>query len=186
MRIVDPYQVLGVGRDASDAEVRAAYRKLVQRHHPDHNAGSAESAKRFEEVQDAYAQIKELRAKAPPSRHAPPRQAPRTSPSDPGLESRLADLERAVREAHQARERAEQAARQAAREAATQATDGKRASDEELGYIKTDDSLSKIFDDALSQLSHKLAGARDSPIAKRVEDLIEDLDFLHSRDDTHK
>ena len=38
-------------------------------------------------------------------------------------------------------------------QAAREATDGKRPSDEELGYIKTDDSFSKIFSDAVSELS---------------------------------
>ncbi len=188
--MADPYQVLGVRRDASDGEVRAAYRRLVQRYHPDHNAGSVDSARRFEEVQDAYSRIRELRAKAPPRRQAPPASgararapragpAPPTTPTDPAIESRLADLERAVREAHEARE----GARRAAREAAAKATERERPSDEELGYVTTDDSFTKIFDDALSQLSHKLAGARETPIGKRVEDLIEDLDFLHSHGD---
>jgi curved DNA-binding protein CbpA len=57
----DPYQTLGVKANASDAEIRAAYRRLVQIHHPDHNGGSAESARRFEEVQEAYARVRELR-----------------------------------------------------------------------------------------------------------------------------
>ena len=137
-------------------------------------------------MQDAYARIRELRATAPP-RQAPPasdvrnraasggRPAPSTT-ADPEVESRLADLERAVREAHEARERA----RRAVQEAAAKGTERDRPSDEELGYVTTDDSFSKIFDDALSQLSHKLAGARESPLGKRVEDLIEDLDFLHA------
>ncbi len=188
--MADPYQVLGVGPDASDGEVRAAYRRLVQLHHPDHNAGSAESARRFEEVQDAYARVRELRAKAPASGRAPrgsgarsgarrTDQPPPGKPNDPAIESRLADLERAVREAHESRERA----RRAAREAAAQATARERPSDEELGYVTTDDSFTKIFDDAVSQLGHKLAGAREGPIAKRVEDLIDDLDFLHLHGD---
>src|ERR1700753_1187530 len=51
----DPYRTLGVTRSATDAEVRAAYRRLVQLHHPDHNGGSVESARRFEAGQEAYA-----------------------------------------------------------------------------------------------------------------------------------
>ncbi|MGO9883725.1 MAG: J domain-containing protein, partial [Solirubrobacteraceae bacterium] len=58
----DPYATLGVSPGASDAELRAAYRRLVQLHHPDHNGGSAESALRFEEVQNAYARVRQLRA----------------------------------------------------------------------------------------------------------------------------
>jgi len=39
--IRDPYQTLGVDAGASDAELHAAYRRMVQLHHPDHNGGSA-------------------------------------------------------------------------------------------------------------------------------------------------
>src|ERR1700748_281942 len=58
----DPYKTLGVAASASDAELRAAYRRLVQLHHPDHNGGSEESERRFEEVQDAYAEARRRRA----------------------------------------------------------------------------------------------------------------------------
>jgi DnaJ-class molecular chaperone len=181
----DPYEILGVSRSASDAELRAAYRRLVQLHHPDHNAGSPESARRFEEVQDAYAAVTDQRrtgassATAPPRRRAaspqggaaPPRGG---APSDPGLESRLADLERQLREANAARERAVRAAREAAREsAATRAP--RRASDEELGYVSTDDSFSKILSDAAAELSDRFSDAREHPVSKRVSDLIDEL-----------
>ena len=146
----DPYVVLGVRADASDEEVRSAYRRLVQLHHPDHNHGSAESERRFEEVQDAYAQVRKLRASGA---HAatPPPPPPRAS-SDPDLDARLKDMERDLREAHQARERTRRAAAEAAASA-----ERKRPSDEELGYIKTDDSFSKIFADAGASLSEQLA-----------------------------
>src|ERR1700758_2231820 len=39
----DPYQTLGIDPSASEVELRAAYRRAVQRHHPDHNNGSAEA-----------------------------------------------------------------------------------------------------------------------------------------------
>jgi DnaJ domain len=149
----DPYLVLGVRPDATDEEVRTAYRRLVQLHHPDHNGGSAESARRFEDVQDAYAKVRELRAHGtqPPPASGPP------SPPDPRLDARLADMERDLRNAHLARERA----RKAAAAAASQAEQRKRPSDEELGYIKTDDSLGKIFSDAAAGLSEQLADLFD-------------------------
>jgi curved DNA-binding protein CbpA len=146
----DPYVVLGVRADASDEEVRTAYRRLVQLHHPDHNHGSAESERRFEEVQEAYAQVRTLRASGAHAA-APPPPPPRAS-SDPDLDARLKDMERDLREAHQARERARRAAAEAAASA-----ERKRPSDEELGYIKTDDSFSKIFADAGASLSEQLA-----------------------------
>jgi len=46
----DPYQVLGVAKDASAAAIRAAYRKLAKRHHPDLNPGKPEAAERFKEI----------------------------------------------------------------------------------------------------------------------------------------
>jgi DnaJ domain len=181
----DPFVVLGVGANAPDAEVRAAYRRLVQLHHPDHNGGSAESTRRFEEVQDAYAEIRRLRAggdraSAPPRRSTPP-----PPPSDPEVESRLADLERQVREAHEARERARRAVEEAAKAAAASESTG-RPSDEELGYIHTYDSFSKLLADARSELSGWFSEARaddgEHPAARRVSDLLDELAAKLTRD----
>jgi len=134
----------------SDEELRAAYRRLVQLHHPDHNNGSRESARRFEEVQDAYAAITHERRRRP----TPPRSAPPPPPSTPDVEQRLADLERELREkARAARERAQRAAREAAAAAASKTKRSDRPSDEELGYIKTDDSLGKIVADGLDEFA---------------------------------
>jgi len=172
---LDPYQTLGISPTASDDEVHAAYRRLVQLHHPDHNLGSADSARRFEEVQEAYTQIRALRRTRPASAAPPPRQRPRRQPdsppaaANPNVESRLAELERELREAHQTRERAR---REAARAAAQQV---KRPTDEELGYVSTDDSFTKILSDAAAELSDRLSDARELPAAKRVSDLIDEL-----------
>jgi hypothetical protein len=152
----DPYLVLGVRRDATDQDVRSAYRRLVQLHHPDHNGGSAESARRFEDVQEAYAKVREQRAhgtQPPPASAPPPHASAPPPPADPGLDARLADMERDLQKAHLERERA----RKAAASAASQAAQGKRPSDEELGYIKTDDSIGQIFSDAAAGLSEQLA-----------------------------
>jgi hypothetical protein len=160
----DPYRILGLRPDASDEEVRAAYRRLVQLHHPDHNGGSPEATRRFEEVQEAYARITESRQRAPRVEKTDPQ-----ATTDPDVESRLADLERQVREAHAARERA----RRAAREAAAQTE--RRPTDEELGYVTTDDTFSKVLADARSELAGWLADERSEPAAKRAADFVDDL-----------
>lgn len=53
----DPYQVLGVSPNASDQEIKAAYRKLAKKYHPDLNPGDAEAARRMQEINAAYEQI---------------------------------------------------------------------------------------------------------------------------------
>lgn len=50
----DYYEVLGVGRDASDEDIKRAYRKLAFRHHPDKNPGDKEAEVRFREAAEAY------------------------------------------------------------------------------------------------------------------------------------
>lgn len=50
----DPYEVLGVARDASAEEIKRAYRRLAHRYHPDRNPGDRDSEERFKEVQAAY------------------------------------------------------------------------------------------------------------------------------------
>src|SRR5437867_11889921 len=50
----DYYKVLGVPKNASTAEIKKAYRKLAQKHHPDANAGNKEAEERFKEISAAY------------------------------------------------------------------------------------------------------------------------------------
>ncbi|MGN6167670.1 MAG: DnaJ domain-containing protein [Solirubrobacteraceae bacterium] len=198
MPMRDPYEVLGVRRAASETELRAAYRRLVQRHHPDHNEGSAESARNFEEVQEAYAMVRELRAAGAirdAGMSAAGAGAPGASAGDDAsgksVEARLADLERQVRAAQAARAEAEAAAADARRRARAAASDAReragRPSDDELGYVTTDDSFSKILDDAASTLgawlseaesevSNRVTDAQRHPARKRVADLIEELE----------
>jgi curved DNA-binding protein CbpA len=207
----DPYQTLGVKANASDAELRAAYRRLVQIHHPDHNGGSADSARRFEEVQEAYARVRELRGTAtgsprtttgsPKTTTGSPKTttgSPRTTtgstwtapgygserrsrarsnePSpqagfDPKVEARLAALERELLKAQVEREEA----RRAARRAAERSEGDRRPTDEELGYVSTTDSFTKIIDDAAAELTDRFSQARKSPAGRRLSDLIDEL-----------
>lgn len=56
--IDDPYKVLGVSRDATDEEIKRAYRQLAKQYHPDRNPGDAEAAKKMQQINAAYEQIK--------------------------------------------------------------------------------------------------------------------------------
>ena len=51
----DLYEILGVGRNATDKEIKSAYRKLAKKYHPDTNPGDKNAEEKFREVSDAYA-----------------------------------------------------------------------------------------------------------------------------------
>lgn len=62
----DPYKVLGITKDATDDEVKKAYRKMAMKYHPDRVAGMGEemqrnAAEQMKEINEAYEQIKLLR-----------------------------------------------------------------------------------------------------------------------------
>ena len=62
----NPYEVLGVSENASDEEIKAAYRKLAKKYHPDNYADSplADVAEqKMKEINEAYDTINQLRQK---------------------------------------------------------------------------------------------------------------------------
>jgi curved DNA-binding protein CbpA len=188
----DPYAVLGVAHDVSDIELRRVYRGLVKRYHPDHNGGSAESAARFAEIQNAYDQIAHHRA--PPqagqqAHGATGATSGATAPAEPhedsadaGIEDRIASLERemaAIREAERRRiEEQARVARERVRQASARATAtgsdqaGRRPTPEELGYYTTDDTLTKIIDDAAGQFTERVRKSdAKRQFSRRLSDL---------------
>src|SRR5262252_1656676 len=50
----DPYEVLGVSKKASEAEIKKAFRALAKKHHPDTHANDPKAVKRFQEISVAY------------------------------------------------------------------------------------------------------------------------------------
>ena len=50
----DFYKALGVSEDASESDIKKAYRKLSRKYHPDLNPGDAAAEKKFKEISEAY------------------------------------------------------------------------------------------------------------------------------------
>ena len=60
----DYYEVLGVNRDASDEEIKKAYRKLAMKHHPDRNPDNPKSEEHFKEAKEAYETLSDTQKRA--------------------------------------------------------------------------------------------------------------------------
>ena len=52
--MADPYQILGVTREATQEDIRKAYRRLAKMHHPDLHPGDKDAETRFKEIASAY------------------------------------------------------------------------------------------------------------------------------------
>jgi molecular chaperone DnaJ len=67
----DPYEVLGVNRDASEAEVKAAFRRLAAQHHPDRNQGDPSAQARFTEINWAHQILSDAEKRSAYDRYGP-------------------------------------------------------------------------------------------------------------------
>ena len=54
MNYIDYYKVLGVAKNATEKEIKKAYRKLARKYHPDVNPGDKTAEKKFKEINEAY------------------------------------------------------------------------------------------------------------------------------------
>ena len=55
----DFYDTLGISREASDSEIKSAYRKLAMKYHPDRNQGDSAAEQKFKYVSQAYEILKD-------------------------------------------------------------------------------------------------------------------------------
>ena len=80
----DPYQILGVSRDASEDEIRQAYRRLAKKYHPDLNPGDAQAAQKMNEINEAYDLLKNPQAYRQQQAQQQARQAYQNGPQNQG------------------------------------------------------------------------------------------------------
>ncbi len=61
---MNPYEILGVARDANDADIKKAYHKLVMKYHPDKNPGDKAAEEKFKEINNAFDILKDPQKRA--------------------------------------------------------------------------------------------------------------------------
>jgi molecular chaperone DnaJ len=65
----DYYEVLGVAKNAPEADLKKAYRRLAQKHHPDRNPDNKEAEESFKEAKEAYEILSDTQKRAIYDRH---------------------------------------------------------------------------------------------------------------------
>src|SRR5258705_1307775 len=70
-KVRDPYEGLGVGRDASEADIKSAFRRLAAQHHPDKNQGDSSAQHRFTEINLAHQILSDADKRSAYDRYGP-------------------------------------------------------------------------------------------------------------------
>ncbi|HUV51311.1 MAG TPA: DnaJ C-terminal domain-containing protein [Anaerolineae bacterium] len=64
MSATDYYKMLGISKDASDGEIKKAYRKLAMKYHPDHTKGDKADEEKFKKISEAYAVLSDKKKRS--------------------------------------------------------------------------------------------------------------------------
>src|SRR5260221_11206476 len=84
MKKRDYYEVLGVAREATEADIKKAYRRLARKLHPDVNPGDKSAQKKFQDVQEAYDILRDTEKRRGGGRVGAPRRPAGVGPPSPG------------------------------------------------------------------------------------------------------
>ncbi|MBM3801158.1 MAG: molecular chaperone DnaJ [Acidimicrobiia bacterium] len=88
----DYYEVLGVGRSASDQEIKSAYRKLAVKYHPDKNQADRDAEEKFKEAAEAYSVLSDQQKRAHYDRFGHTNGASASAGFDPAIFSEFGDI----------------------------------------------------------------------------------------------
>jgi molecular chaperone DnaJ len=88
----DYYEILGIGRDSDDGQVKSAYRKLALQHHPDRNPDNPEAEERFKEAAEAYSVLSDAQKRAAYDRYGHAGLQGATQGFDPNAFSDFSDI----------------------------------------------------------------------------------------------
>lgn len=88
----DFYELLGVHRNAGEAELKRAYRRLAHEHHPDKNPGNKEAEEKFKEISEAYAVLSDAQKRAYYDQYGTAPGAQGGGPGGPGMGDIFGDI----------------------------------------------------------------------------------------------
>lgn len=92
LSVTNPYRILGVSENASEEEIKKAYRELVKKYHPDLHPGDSTAAAKMSEINAAYDMLKSNTDSAGRPVYHNEYDNPQTEPADPDRELDVIDI----------------------------------------------------------------------------------------------